>query len=44
MLLYNALVAAYLLYLAFDGKFRGVLLVPALILHSVLTVLLVAQQ
>ncbi len=44
MLLYNASVAAYLLYSAFDGKFRGVLLVPALLVHSVLTALLVAQQ
>jgi hypothetical protein len=44
MLLYNASVAAYLLYLAVAGEFRGFLLVPALLVHAFLTVLLVAQR
>jgi hypothetical protein len=44
VLLYNGSVAAYLLYVALDGKFRGILLIPALLVHAVLTVLLIAQQ
>lgn len=40
MLLYNVAVTAYLTYLAVGGEYGGILLVPVVILHSVLTVLL----
>jgi len=42
ILLYNVAVTAYLTYLAVGGEYRGVLLVPVVILHSVLTVLLLS--
>ncbi len=39
MLTYNLLVATYLAYLAFDGELGGILLLPAIALHAVLTLL-----
>lgn len=41
MLLYNALVALYLLYLSATGSWRGQLLGPAVALHALVSVLLV---
>jgi hypothetical protein len=41
MLTYSAVVALYLAYLGFAGSFAGVVLWPAVALHSLLTVLLV---
>jgi hypothetical protein len=40
MLTYGALVALYLAYLGFTGAFTGILLWPAVALHTVLTALL----
>jgi hypothetical protein len=40
MLSYNLLVTAYLMYLGFGGELVGLLLWPAIALHSVLTFLL----
>jgi hypothetical protein len=40
MLTYGALVALYLAYLGFTGGFTGILLWPAVALHTVLTALL----
>ena len=39
MLTYNLLVTTYLAYLAFDGELGGILLLPAIALHAVLTLL-----
>jgi len=41
LLTYNALLTPYLVYLRILGGYRGVLLVPAIILHIVLTILLI---
>jgi hypothetical protein len=41
LLTYNALLAPYLVYLRILSGYRGVLLVPAIILHIVLTILLI---
>lgn len=40
MLTYNALGTAYFSYLAIHGEWAGPLLLPAVVLHSVLTLLL----
>ena len=40
MLTYSSLVTLYLLYLALSGNWNGSLLWPAVVLHSVLTLLL----
>jgi len=40
LLTYNALLTSYLVYLRILGGYRGILLVPAIILHIVLTVFL----
>ena len=40
MLLYNVAVTAYLTYLTVGGQYRGMLLVPVVILHSVFALLL----
>lgn len=40
MLTYGALVMLYLAYLGVAGKFSGILLWPAVVLHGVLTLLL----
>jgi hypothetical protein len=40
MLIYGALVTAYLLYLAFGGEWVGPLLWPAVVLHAILMLLL----
>ena len=40
MLIYGALVTAYLLYIAFGGEWVGPLLWPAVVLHAVLALLL----
>ena len=42
MLTYSAVVALYLAYLGFAGGFAGAFLWPAVILHTILTVLLIA--
>jgi hypothetical protein len=39
ILTYNLLVAAYLMYLGFDGELVGILLWPAIVIHAVLTLL-----
>ena len=39
MLIYNALVTSYFVYLKFDGEFVGALLLPAIAVHSILTLL-----
>jgi hypothetical protein len=41
MLTYSAAVALFLGYVAFTGRFAGVLLWPAVVLHLILTALLV---
>jgi hypothetical protein len=41
MLTYNALVAAYLLYLGVAGYFKGALLWPAVVLHALVALLMV---
>jgi hypothetical protein len=41
MLIYSAVTALYLAYIGITDSFTGILLWPAVILHSVLTVLLV---
>src|SRR4029453_48874 len=41
MLTYNALATLYLLYLAIRGEWIGPLLWPAVVLHTILTLLLV---
>ena len=41
LLTYNALLTTYLLYLRILGGYRGALLVPAIILHILLTILLI---
>jgi hypothetical protein len=41
LLTYNASIAAYLAYLRILGGYRGILLVPAILLHVVITTLLV---
>jgi hypothetical protein len=41
MLTYNALATLYLLYLAIRGEWTGPLLWPAVVLHTILTLLLV---
>jgi hypothetical protein len=43
MVTYSTLVALYLAYLGFAGRFVGVLLWPAVALHIVLAVLLMAS-
>ncbi len=43
LLTYNALLTIYLVYLRILGGYHGVLLVPALILHLVLTILLTSH-
>ena len=44
MLAYSAVVALYLAYLGFVGGFTGVFLWPAVALHIILTVLLIAAS
>ena len=44
MLIYNALIAAYLAYLGIAGRLGGVLLWPAVAVHAVITVLLVRSM
>jgi Ni/Fe-hydrogenase subunit HybB-like protein len=44
MLTYSAVVALYLAYLGFAGDFTGAFLWPAVILHIILTVLLIAAS
>jgi hypothetical protein len=44
MLIYNALIAAYLAYLGIAGHLGGVLLWPAVAVHAVITVLLVRSM
>ncbi|HEX8750206.1 MAG TPA: hypothetical protein VF732_03755, partial [Nitrospira sp.] len=39
MLIYNALVTSYFVYLRFDGEFIGALLLPAIAVHLILTLL-----
>ena len=41
LLTYNASIAAYFAYLRILGGYRGILLVPAILLHVVITTLLV---
>jgi hypothetical protein len=41
LLTYNALLTIYLAYLRIPGGYRGILLLPAIILHAVLTILLI---
>ena len=43
LLTYNALLTIYLVYLRILSGYRGVLLIPALILHLVLTILLTSH-
>lgn len=40
LLTYNLLISIYFIYLIIDGEFIGVLLLPAFILHTILTFLL----
>ena len=42
MLIYNALMTAYLIWVAGQGEFRGPLLWPVVVLHMLMTILLVA--
>lgn len=44
MLIYNALIAAYLAYLGIAGHLGGVLLWPAVAVHAVITVLLIRSM
>ena len=44
MLIYNALIAAYLAYLGLVGHIGGMLLWPAVVLHAVVTGLLVRSM
>ena len=44
MLIYNALIAAYLAYLGIAGHLGGVLLWPAVAVHAIVTVLLVRSM
>jgi hypothetical protein len=44
MLIYNALIAAYLAYLGIAGNLGGVLLWPAVAVHAIVTVLLVRSM
>ena len=41
MLIYNSLVAIYLAYVGFAGGLSGILLWPAVVLHTILTALLI---
>ena len=43
LLTYNALLTTYLIYLRILGGYTGILLVPAIILHIVLTIFLIKQ-
>ncbi len=43
MLIYNLLVAVYLAYLGIRGEWAGILLWPAVLLHTVLTLLLASN-
>jgi hypothetical protein len=40
MLIYSAAVTLYLAYIGFAGRFGGILLWPAVVLHAILTALL----
>jgi hypothetical protein len=44
MVTYSTLVALYLAYLGFAGRFAGVLLWPAVALHAVLSIVLVRAR
>ena len=39
MLIYNALALTYFVYLRLEGEFAGTLLLPAIVVHAILTLL-----